>query len=150
MIVCPEYGITTREWPSWLKFHIEQVHQKDADIKEVPRLDTKSEVHQSEEAFNLQSAIEESKIEQEKFDAMRAQEKLEMEIATGNSLVEQTDTNLPDDNTFIRESLLEAARDENLQWKEELRIKAAIERSLTEQISSLKIETEFSTEMGNS
>ena len=126
VIVCPQCRITIRDRPSWLKFHIEQVHQKDADVKKVPSLDTKSEVHQSKEVINLQLAIEESKIEQNKFNAMRAQENIETKIATGNSLVEQTDKNPPDDNTIIRESLLEATRAENLQLKEELRIKASI------------------------
>ena len=31
VIACPKCGITTKNRPSWLEFHIEQVHLKDAD-----------------------------------------------------------------------------------------------------------------------
>ena len=42
-VTYPEYGVTTNSRPSWLKLHMEQVHQKDTEI--TPDLKIKSESH---------------------------------------------------------------------------------------------------------
>ena len=60
-----------------------------------------NESHPNKEEFNFQTAIEESKIVQVKYEAMRVQENLKIKIVTGNSLVDQISS--PEDGVFIKE-----------------------------------------------
>ena len=60
---------------------MEQAHQKNTEI--TPDLKQKNESHPNEEELNFQTAIEESKIVQVKYETMRVQENLKIKIATG-------------------------------------------------------------------
>ena len=98
-VTFPECGVTTNNRPSWLELHMEQAHQKHTEI--TPDLKQKNESHPNEEELNFQTAIEESKIVQVKYETMRVQENLKIKIATGNSLVDQISS--PEDGVFIKE-----------------------------------------------